>query len=198
MHARGMARTDADRMLELEESAQGVDLYRAPGSELQFQIAIEEAEVHIDEVRETSVLARAKMRRALLWSAMTGLEKAIAGPSSREGWIQRVESSLSEVRQALEEHIEMAEGRDGLFFEIMATAPRLASEVELLRKEHRQLSIGLARAQEVAWATEAEPSCDPSRLRRAVTSLLGRLTRHRQRGSDLVFDAYNVDIAAAD
>jgi hypothetical protein len=187
-------------MLELEESAQGVDLYRAPGSELQFQIAAEEAEVHVDrdEVHETSILTRAQNRRAFLWSAMTGLEKAIAGPSSREGWIQRVESSLSELRQALEEHVEMAESSGGLFLEIMAVAPRLASEVELLRKEHRQLSISLARAQEVAWATEAEPSCDPSRLRRAVTSLLGRLTRHRQRGSDLVFEAYNVDIAAAD
>jgi len=195
-----MAPNDAERMLELEESAQGVDLYRAPGSELQFEIAAEEAEVQSDTdgAHESSVLERAQKRRACLWNAMTSLEQAVAGPSSREGWIQRVESSLSELRQALEEHIGMAEGPYGLFLQIMAVAPRLASEVELLRKEHRKLLIGLTRAQEVAWAAEAEPSYDPTRLRRVVTSLLGRLTRHRQRGSDLVFEAYNVDIAAAD
>jgi hypothetical protein len=37
-----------------------------------------------------------------------------------------------------------------------------------------------------------------SSVRRQVTTLLGRLTLHRQAGADLVFDAYNVDIGAMD
>ena len=195
----GMARTDAERMLELEESAQGVDLYRAPGSELQFEIAAQEAEIHLDpdEARETSILTRARKRRALLWNAMTGLEKAIAGPSSSEGWLTRVDANLAELRRALEEHIRTVEGTDGLFDEIMATSPRLAAEMEWLRDEHRQLVTAMARTTEVLRSARTD-SKGPQRLRRAVTSLLGRLTRHRQRGSDLVFEAYNVDIAAAD
>jgi hypothetical protein len=35
-------------------------------------------------------------------------------------------------------------------------------------------------------------------IRRRVVNLIGRLTLHRQAGSDLVFEAYNVDIAASD
>jgi hypothetical protein len=31
-------------------------------------------------------------------------------------------------------------------------------------------------------------------VREAATALLGRLVRHRQRGSDLVFEAYEFDI----
>jgi hypothetical protein len=37
-----------------------------------------------------------------------------------------------------------------------------------------------------------------SAVRRRVVNLIGRLTLHRQAGSDLVFEAYNVDIAASD
>ncbi len=142
VHAWGMPRSDAERMLELEESAQGVDLYRAPGSELQFEIAAQEAEIHLDldEANETSILTRARKRRALLWNAMTGLEKAIAGPSSSE---VGVDANLAELRRALEEHIRTAEGTDGLFDEIMATSPRLAAEMESLRDEHRQLGTAL-------------------------------------------------------
>jgi hypothetical protein len=35
---------------------------------------------------------------------------------------------------------------------------------------------------------------DVDRVRDLGTALLGRLVRHRQRGSDLIFDAYDFDI----
>jgi hypothetical protein len=70
--------------------------------------------------------------------------------------------------------------------------------MESLRGEHRQLVSALLRTNEAWRFAQLDPTKGPERLRRAVTSLLGRLARHRQRGSDLVFEAYNVDIAAAD
>jgi hypothetical protein len=192
--------SDAERMLELEESAQGVDLYRAPGSDLQFQIAVEEAGVQ-PEIREElpeGVLARAMTRRSRLRHAMSGSEQAVAGPSSWKGWLGEVHTSLVELRQALDEHILEVEGPDGLFAEIMLSTPRLASEVEALRSEHRELVSAVVRAQETAREVVTDPTHDTLRLRRAVTTLLGRLALHRQRGSDLVFEAYHVDIGAAD
>jgi hypothetical protein len=192
--------SDAERMLELEESAQGVDLYRAPGSDLQFQIAVEEAGVQ-PEIREElpeGVLARAMTRRSRLRHAMSGSEQAVAGPSSWKGWLGEVHTSLVELRQALDEHILEVEGPDGLFAEIMLSTPRLASEVEALRSEHRELVSAVVRAQETAREVVTDPTHDTLHLRRAVTTLLGRLALHRQRGSDLVFEAYHVDIGAAD
>jgi hypothetical protein len=192
--------SDAERMLELEESAQGVDLYRAPGSDLQFQIAVEEAGTQ-PEIREDlpeGVLARAMTRRSRLRHAMSGSEQAVAGPSSWKGWLGEVHASLVELRQALDEHILEVESPDGLFAEIMLSTPRLASEVEALRSEHRELVSAVVRAQETAREVVTDPTHDTLRLRRAVTTLLGRLALHRQRGSDLVFEAYHVDIGAAD
>jgi hypothetical protein len=192
--------SDAERMLELEESAQGVDLYRAPGSDLQFQIAVEEAGTQPD-IREDlpeGVLARAMTRRSRLRHAMSGSEQAVAGPSSWKGWLGEVHASLVELRQALDEHILEVESPDGLFAEIMLSTPRLASEVEALRSEHRELVSAVVRAQETAREVVTDPTHDTLRLRRAVTTLLGRLALHRQRGSDLVFEAYHVDIGAAD
>jgi hypothetical protein len=37
------------------------------------------------------------------------------------------------------------------------------------------------------------PRCNRG-VRAAATSLLARLARHRQRGADLVFEAYQVDV----
>jgi hypothetical protein len=129
---------------------------------------------------------------------MTGAEAAVAGPSSWQGWLREVDVSLAELRQALDEHIVEVEGPDGLLSGIMLSTPRLGSEVEILRGEHRELMSAVVRAEEISRAFATDPSHDPLRLRRAVTTLLGRLTLHRQRGSDLVFEAYNVDIGAAD
>ena len=66
------------------------------------------------------------------------------------------------------------------------------------RREHFELLEACGRIEQVI--SGAQPTTDHviRRVRRRVTSLLGRLTAHRQRGSDLVYDAYNVDIAAAD
>ena len=35
---------------------------------------------------------------------------------------------------------------------------------------------------------------DVDSIRESATTFLGRLSRHRQRGADLVFDAYQTDI----
>ena len=192
--------SDAERMLELEESAQGVDLYRAPGRDLQFQMAAEEAGAQPETGEELpeDVLVRAMSRRSRLRHAMSGSEQAVAGPSSWKGWLGEVHASLTELRQALDEHILEVESPNGLLAEIMLSTPRLASEIEALRSEHRELVSAVVRAQETARAAATDPTHDTLRLRRAVTTLLGRLALHRQHGADLVFDAYNVDIGAAD
>ena len=188
--------TDAERMLELEESAQGVDLYRAPGSDLQFQMAVEDAGAQPG--LPDSALARARSRRSRLHQAMSGSESVLAGPSSWQGWLGEVDASLAELRQALDEHTLEVESPDGLLAEIMLSTPRLASEVEALRSEHRDLVSAVIRAQWAARSVATDQTHDTLRLRRAVTTVLGRLALHRQRGSDLVFDAYNVDIGAVD
>jgi hypothetical protein len=149
------------------------------------------------QTRWPEELSRAQLRRHDLAEAMTALEKAIAGPASVAGWLDRVEASLGNLRGALDAHIEEVEGPQGLLDEIVAVDPRLTPYVEDLRKDHIDLLGAWVRAEATARAVRGGFAL-PSKIRRRVTTLLGRLTLHRQAGADLVYEAHSVDIAAAD
>lgn len=187
---------DAERMLELEESAEGVELFRGPGGELAVEDARDQAEAADPPADTTSGpdlpwLSRARSRRTDLRQAMERLENAIAGSSpTPDQWIGPVEDGLVALRDALDAHISEVEAPDGLLADTLGRAPRLGPSVETLRREHRELIASWDRA---ALALAEHPA-DKARVRRRVVSLLGRLTIHRQGGADLVYEAYNVDI----
>jgi hypothetical protein len=82
--------------------------------------------------------------------------------------------------------------------EIVDIAPRLSSQTEDLREDHMALLGAWLRAEATVRAARNDGSDAGAIVRRRVVTLIGRLTRHRQAGSDLVFEAYNVDIAASD
>lgn len=193
-----MAQQEREWDLELEESAQGTDSFTAPGGAMQTEDARESArEWSAGSVSEitgpTPRVEKARVRRHLLGDAMRGLEIALAGPSESEGWLGRVTSALADLRRALAEHVEVTEGPHGLLEEIRDKAPRLSNEIALIEVEHEELLDLLNRAE-----ASLEQTTDPKAIRNRAMSLLPRLSLHRQRGADLVYDAYNVDIAAGD
>lgn len=140
-----------------------------------------------------SPLQLAQVRRFRLREAMQALEDAIGRPAAASSWADEVEAELVELGAALAAHIDEVESPAGLLEEIIEVAPRLSVYVDIIRVEHSELvaawDAALGALREAAGAQE---------VRRRVTGLLGRLARHRQRGSDLVYEAYNVDIAAGD
>jgi hypothetical protein len=72
------------------------------------------------------------------------------------------------------------------------TSPRLSEAVAGVTREHvliRGQLDGL-----LTLVTAPVGIEDVDRVRGLGTALLGRLVRHRQRGSDLVFEAYEFDI----
>ena len=75
---------------------------------------------------------------------------------------------------------------------MLATAPRLSHAVGHLTREHceivRLVDSMLARLDRV------DSTMDVGRTRDLGLALLDRLNRHRQRGSDLLFEAYLGDI----
>ncbi|HEX9864821.1 MAG TPA: hypothetical protein VGC03_07660 [Acidimicrobiia bacterium] len=143
-------------------------------------------------------LASANSRRRVLNETMVELEHAVARPISAPGWLDRVQNCLVMVHDALRVHIEDVEGDDGLLEEILNEAPRLAPMAQDLEREHIALLDAYTRTEQRLRAAREHGPGDYSAVRRRVTSLLGRLTLHRQHGSDLVYEAYNVDIDAAD
>jgi hypothetical protein len=126
---------------------------------------------------------------------MERLEATVARPAAPDGWADAVEASMLELEGALGAHIREVEAPYGLLAEIVDAAPRLVPDVETIKQEHLELVASWARARQ---SLGGKGAASITEVRRRVISLLGRLAIHRQRGSDLVYEAYNVDIAAAD
>ncbi len=143
---------------------------------------------------DQALLEELRRHRAELRESMSALEDALAAPVTADQvrWAQRVNAALMEVSGDFRTHIEITEGRNGLYRELLRTSPRLSGAVAGLTREHvligGQIDSLLARiaAQDVIE--------DVDRVRGRGTAILGRLVRHRQRGSDLVFEAYEFDI----
>ncbi|MEA1903613.1 MAG: hypothetical protein U9N56_08820 [Actinomycetota bacterium] len=197
-----MTQNDAEWKRELEESAQGTDLFEAPGSAIQNEDARQSAvdwDAGDPERTEGSAnVEEARARRHSLQAAMSDLESAVASPSGADGWYEGVSIALDEMRKALAEHVAVTEGPGGLLEEILAEAPRLATEIALTKSEHEELAVTLDKADLTAKGALEMEAPDSEPVRRRVMLFLSRLSLHRQRGADLVYDAYNVDIATGD
>lgn len=139
-------------------------------------------------------LHRLRSRRAELRESMNALEYALAAPSaiSRVRWAERVHVALVELSADMREHISITEGADGLYRELRTKAPRLADAVARLTSEHVLICDQLEDL--LAHLGQDGVDHDVGSVREQGTVLLGDLVRHRQRGSDLVYEAYQVDI----
>lgn len=145
---------------------------------------------------EKDVREGARRRRAPLREAASDLELAISAPvGTGSVWRDRVRESLARVQVALKKHVQDTEGPDGLYRELKDDAPRLSNLVNLLAAEHAtmraDISDALATLDELPDQLD-DDCCDD--VREAVLALLGRISRHRQKGADLVWRAYSVDI----
>jgi hypothetical protein len=143
---------------------------------------------------DADLLEELRRHRAELRESISTLEDALAAPavSDRQRWAQRVHVAAVELAGDFREHVDLTEGPDGLYSEVLKTSPRLSGAVDTLTREH-----GLIRGQVdslLARVGASDAVADVDRVRDLGTALLGRLVRHRQRGSDLVFEAYEFDI----
>lgn len=139
-------------------------------------------------------------RRAPLRAAASGLELAIAAPvGTGKVWRDRVEEHLEKTRTALDEHIALTEGPKGLYENLQRDAPRLSNLINLLRKEHDtirdEIDAAVSALHELPGQLD-DDCCEG--VREAVLSMLGRISRHRQKGADLIWRAYSVDIGGVE
>ena len=83
-------------------------------------------------------LAETARRRADLREALVDVEQAISRPAvGREpDWAKGVLLRLEGLAHAIDEHIEITERTEGLYDEISAKAPHLATKMDRLREEH--------------------------------------------------------------
>lgn len=144
------------------------------------------------DVRLDPALTEVRQRRAELRESMNALEISLAVPAVGrvDFWAERVGVALVELSGDFTTHVAITEGPDGLHREIAQASPRLTFAVNKLTDEHRVIAEQIEKALTLAGATPP----DVDAIRDASTDLFGRLVRHRQRGADLIFEAFETDI----
>ena len=141
-------------------------------------------------------LAETARRRADLRDALVDVEQAISRPAvGREPeWTKGVVLRLEGLAHAIQEHVEITERPDGLYDEISTKAPHLATKIDRLREEHPVLRDRTQMLLTKLQTTAIGPEWPLDEVRDDLQRLLGQIVRHRQLGSDLVWEAYNLDI----
>ena len=148
----------------------------------------------------TPTLEEVVRRRADLYQAILALERAAARPAvgREEEWALGVIEALDEVGREIVDHIEITERNDGLYDEIVEAAPRLSHNVQLLRSEHPQMQEETAALKARLETTPVETPEQVAEARDGIHHVLGLLVKHRQRGADLLWEAYSLDTGGAE
>jgi len=137
----------------------------------------------------------ARRKRKALHEAMVEFEAVLTSPSGAPSWVEDLDLHLGALELALNDHIGEVESDDGIIAQILQDAPRLASHAEDLYADHRLLTVEVGKVGDLIRSFGSERDADAVRtLRKAALDLIQQLSHHRQRGSDLVYDAYDLDI----
>jgi hypothetical protein len=142
----------------------------------------------------TNPVDLAGQQRERLRDALVAFEDALssAGPRRAAAWAEGVVQCILRVEAEFHSHVDFTEQEDGLYDDILEAAPRLAHRIDQLRQEHNEIAIALSdcltrvelvpNTAHADWVAARRDDCN---------ALLGRLVRHRQRGADLVYEAYS-------
>ena len=142
-------------------------------------------------------LDRVRAHRAELGESMAALDAALALPIGLGPlWRRRVRAALTELEHDLRDHRAITEEPGGLYADAVARAPRLASLAKLQMEEHLDFVEVVQRLLGEREAGLESPEAVAAH-REAATELVGRIIRHRQRGADLIYEAYEVDIGGS-
>jgi hypothetical protein len=139
-----------------------------------------------------------RQRRAELRDTLDALERALAAPGASRAvaWGEQLHAAVDRLASDFAMHVEVTEGPDGLHQAILAGDLRLANQVDALSGEHKTIAADIAALSAVS--EEPVTPADVDGIRERGTSVLGRLVRHRQRGADLIYEAYQTDIGGGD
>lgn len=142
----------------------------------------------------TAYLEQVRAHRAELRESVAAVDEALTDAVDRGDWPQRLHTALLELSHDFTDHVELTERPGGLYDTVRRKAHRLAGAVDKLVDDHLGLREEISRAIAVL---EATPPQEPSAVKGEMTDLVERLVRHRQKGGQLVYEAFAVDLGGS-
>jgi hypothetical protein len=146
----------------------------------------------------TADLDEVRTRRQSLRAAMGAFEAALAAPAVGRipEWTPGLVAALQELDSRVTEHVTATEGPTGFHHEIVTDSPRLHHHVKVLVAEHQKITELL---DELRRATDRGRTGGQVRgIREQGIRVLALLATHRQRGADLIYEAYQQDLGGGD
>lgn len=134
-------------------------------------------------------LEAVRQRRAEMRETLDALADTLAARPSADS-ADRLRADLDRLASDFALHVEVTEGAGGLHQAILAGDLRLANQVAALAEEHLTITADIANLR----AACAAPVADPDQLREQASTVCARIVRHRQRGADLIMEAFATDI----
>ncbi|WP_262286550.1 hypothetical protein [Micromonospora sp. MA102] len=145
-------------------------------------------------IQQPSTVTAVPHPRPPLPGDLRNLARALASAPAEPRWREHMVGRLGPVRRGFAEHVRLTEGPAGLYAELLHQAPRLDRGVRLLAGEHTAIAAAIAALQHAVRL----PSVPAEELREQARNLLRALDRHRQRGADLLWEAYQADLGGED
>jgi hypothetical protein len=145
---------------------------------------------------DPDLLATKRTDRARSLEALRDVERsATAASHGREGtWLDDLRGSAHDLEVALSR--ERSDDSE-LFDDIERIEPRLHNRVTQLRHQYRDLADGVRNIRMLLDDSQPD-TIDATDVRRSLDQLATELRYLRSRETDLVYEAYNVDLGAGD
>ena len=133
-------------------------------------------------------------------------------------WTESVASALTELEQALRQHVALAEGDEGIYCMVNLDRPTVIRQVHRLRRQHSDLLADVADLQEMvrSAAHVFQPRCGPAwldniydpaarrgipdfgGLRERAERFLQQLEAHEEEEDLLIMDCVSIDLGTGD
>lgn len=118
--------------------------------------------------------------------AIRGFARLAAMPPNAPDWTRSFTEQLASLREEMRAHVLDTEGPGGAYARVLRDAPRLAPGIQALVEDHRAILSALDRP--------PVPLVDVERVRVWAQSIVQDVSTHRQRGANLLYEAYLTDL----
>lgn len=178
----------------VDTGAQPVEAPKAPKAPKAPRAGKAERAETADPAPESSP-SQVQERRERMFEVTRTLQRRSRPPEGDvDGWRRQLAEAVEQVQEVVAAHIADTEGTGGFFQELVQeSGGRLQAATRRLHRDHERSTALVVELQEALDA-----NAEPTELSQAADELFAQLEAHRHRGSDLLWQAYGVEIGGGD
>jgi hypothetical protein len=152
------------------------------------------------QTKRDAAIQASRDDRARMLKAMTALEASLAsGAVSRQvAWQQRVTTALGVLEEAMKTQTQELTSGKGVLAEILDKAPRFERQVRHLRDQYADLARQINSLREQFTNDDDSEFPDVGEIRQRLAWLITAIRHFQARESDLLQEAFCVDIGVGD